>query len=112
MARLIWTEPALRDLDRIAEIIALDKPDAARRLVAKVMRSVERLERFPRSGRKPPETASLPYREVVVPPCRVFYRIARREVFILSVIRGEQLLREEMLEERARDSDVEDGPPE
>jgi len=31
MDRLIWTEPALNDLEAIAEYIALDKPDAARR---------------------------------------------------------------------------------
>ena len=31
MARLIWTEPALTDLEIIAEYIALDKPEAARR---------------------------------------------------------------------------------
>ena len=29
MAEIIWTEPALADLDAIADYIALDKPDAA-----------------------------------------------------------------------------------
>lgn len=33
MAELIWTEPALQDLDAIADYIALDKPEAARQLV-------------------------------------------------------------------------------
>ena len=33
MARLIWTEPALLDLEEIAEYIALDKPSAAKKLV-------------------------------------------------------------------------------
>ena len=32
MARVIWAEPALQDLDVIADYIALDKPDAARRI--------------------------------------------------------------------------------
>ena len=32
MAELIWTEPALSDLDTIADYIALDNPDAARDL--------------------------------------------------------------------------------
>jgi len=35
MAQIIWTEPALSDLDEIAEYIALDKPNAANRLVEK-----------------------------------------------------------------------------
>lgn len=33
MVELIWSEPALQDLDAIADYIALDKPDAARNLV-------------------------------------------------------------------------------
>jgi plasmid stabilization system protein ParE len=30
MAEIIWTEPALSDLDTIADYIALDKPEAQR----------------------------------------------------------------------------------
>ena len=33
MAEVIWAEPALNDLDAIADYIALDNPEAARRLV-------------------------------------------------------------------------------
>jgi plasmid stabilization system protein ParE len=33
MAEVIWAEPALNDLDSIADYIALDNPEAARRLV-------------------------------------------------------------------------------
>jgi plasmid stabilization system protein ParE len=36
MAEMIWTEPALQDLDAIADYIALDNPLAARRLVQRV----------------------------------------------------------------------------
>ena len=96
MARLIWTEPALNDLEIIAEYIALDKPDAARRYVQKVFDAVERLERFPRSGSIPPEIPHLPYRQIVVPPCRIFYRIQKDHLFIVHVMRSEQLLREEI----------------
>jgi len=55
MAQVVWTEPALSDLDAIAEYIALDKPSAAVNLVNKVFSSKDRLEQFPESGRKPPE---------------------------------------------------------
>ncbi len=47
MARLIWTEPALADVEAIADYIALDKPDAAKRYVQQVFAAVERLARFP-----------------------------------------------------------------
>jgi len=39
MAQIIWTEPALSDLDVIAEYIALDKPSAAINLVQRVFSS-------------------------------------------------------------------------
>ena len=97
MARLIWTEPALNDLDAVAEYIALDKPDAARRYVRKVFRAVDRLERFPESGSIPPEIPHLPYRQIVVPPCRIFYRRNDQEVVIVFVMRAEKSLRDEDL---------------
>jgi len=33
MAEVVWTEPALSELDAIADYIALENPDAARELV-------------------------------------------------------------------------------
>ena len=100
MARLIWAEPALNDLEAIAEYIALDKPDAARRYVQRVFQIVERLAQFPNSGSIPPEIPHLPYRQVVVPPCRIFYRTDGQEVLIVFVMRGEQRLVESDLTER------------
>jgi len=99
MARLTWTEPALRDLETIAEYIALDKPEAARAFIRKVFRVAERLAAFPKSGRVPPEIPDLPYREVVVAPCRVFCRIDHQTVLIIHVMRGEKELRQETLDE-------------
>ena len=100
MARLIWTEPALADLDEIAEYIALDDARAAARLVAKVFDRVERLERFPNSGKRPAELADTPYREVVVPPGRIFYRVDGELVYILYIMRSERLLRAWLLASR------------
>ncbi|MDD2241451.1 MAG: type II toxin-antitoxin system RelE/ParE family toxin [Kiritimatiellae bacterium] len=89
MARLIWTEPALADLDAIADYIALDKPDAAVRYVQQVFAAVERLIRFPKSGAKVPETPHLSYRQIVVPPCRIFYRLEGEDILIVFVMRGD-----------------------
>jgi toxin ParE1/3/4 len=100
MARLIWTEPALADLEAIADYMALDKPDAAARHVRQVFKAVERLARFPKSGLRVPELPHLPYRQVIVPPCRIFYRLEGADVLIVFVLRGEQRLREIDLTER------------
>jgi toxin ParE1/3/4 len=100
MARLIWTEPALNDLDAIADYIAFDKPKAATKLVRRVFASVEQLQRFPGAGRVPPELPALAYREIVVPPCRVFYRFDGKTVFVVYVQRGEREFHSEALLER------------
>jgi len=100
MAQIIWTDPALEDLNEIAEYIALDKPSAAKLLVRGVFSKVKRLENFPKSGRKPPELNKTRYREVIIPPCRVFYRIEEEKVFILYVMRSERKLRKFILEAR------------
>ena|SRR6185437_10931478 len=47
MAEVIWAEPALNDLDAIADYIALDNPEAARRLVQKIFEHVDHLESHP-----------------------------------------------------------------
>ena len=40
MAEVIWAEPALNDLDAIADYIALDNPEAAGRLAQKIFEHV------------------------------------------------------------------------
>ena len=90
MAKIVWADPAIQDLDTIAEYIALDKPDAARKLVGRVFAAVERLARFPKLGRPPGELRGLPYRELVVPPCRIFYRVEGQVIYVVHVSRAEQ----------------------
>lgn len=98
--RLIWTEPALLDLDEVAEYIALNNPPAASRYVRKVFDRVEQLEGHPLSGKKPPELSGTPYREIVVAPCRIFYRVEGEAVYILYLMRSERLLRSYLLDQR------------
>ena len=96
MARLvplIWTNPALDELDEIAAWIALDDPAAARRFLVRALKAVERLRRFPDSGRQVPEAPGRTYREVIVGPCRIIYRREGPAVLIVHVSRGERRLR-------------------
>ncbi len=101
MAKIIWSDSALSDLNDIAEYIALDKESAAKKLVRNLFSSIERLEQFPESGRVPAELIDSKYREIIVGPCRVFYRIENdNDVYVVYVMRGERALRRYMLEER------------
>ncbi len=100
MARVIWAEPALSDLEEIAEYIALDDFDAAQRLVQKVFSNADRLGQFPESGRTPPELENSIYQEIITGPCRIFYRSTSKKVTILHVMRSERMLRQYIIEER------------
>jgi len=104
MAQVIWTEPALQDLNEIAEFIALDKVSAANKLVQKVFSTTERLEKFPKSGRKPHELENSRYLELIINPCRIFYRLEKDKLYILYVMRSERTLRNYLLDDRANES--------
>ena len=97
MAEIIWTTPAIDDLNDIAEYIALSNLLSAKKLVKKVFEKVDRLEAFPESGKKPIELSDLNYREVVVNPCRIFYKIENKSVYILHVMKQERDLRKFLL---------------
>ena len=104
MAELIWTEPALQELDAIADYIALDDPQAARKLVQRVFQHVEQLGELPETGSRLPEMRQSRYRQIVEAPCRVIYRYDGSRVFVLYVMRGEMRLRRSRLLKRERDS--------
>ena len=101
MAQVIWTEPALSDLTEIADYIALDKFGAAQQLIRHIFSSVERLERFPETGRVPPELKDSQYRELIISPCRIFYKYHQNKIYILYIIRCERQLRKFLLDHRA-----------
>lgn len=89
MAQIVWSEPALNDLDDIAEFIALSNPQAAGELVSRVFAKVTRLELFPDSGREIAELPELPFHELLVNPCRIFFRQEAEKIYILHVMRQE-----------------------
>jgi plasmid stabilization system protein ParE len=101
MARVIWTEPAVADLDAIADYIAIDNRPAAVALVQNVLAHIEQLAVFPESGSKPPELGrATRYRQIIEPPCRVVYRFDGSAVYILHVMRSQQRLRSGLLAKR------------
>ncbi|USD66312.1 type II toxin-antitoxin system RelE/ParE family toxin [Vibrio sp. SCSIO 43136] len=100
MAQIVWTQPALSDLNDIAEYVAIENTLAAKQLVQSIFNAIERLEAFPESGRTPPELPTLPYREVIVSPCRVFYKYDGNSIYILFVMRQEQDLKRFMLSKK------------
>ena len=97
MAEVIWTEPALMQLEAILEFIALDKPRAARAVAARIVQTTGDLSAFVRLGRPIPEFRHPNFRQVWLRPCWIYYRFEPERAVILHVRRAETLLRMEDL---------------
>ena len=93
-----WSPLALERVEDIAQYIAQDNPDAAARWVVELFATVERLADFPESGRIVPEVGIRRIREVIFGAYRVIYSV-RDKVEILTVRRGNQLLRMSEIED-------------
>ncbi len=90
---LAWTEQAVRDLDAIADFIAIDDAVAAVRWVDELVAAAEPVRHAPRMGRKVPEFARADVREVIHGAYRIVYRIAPERIEVLTVFEGHRLLR-------------------
>ena len=92
MAKVILAGPALAQFESIVEFIALDKPEAARAVVARTFALLDQLERFIQLGRPIPEFRHPGYRQIWIKPCWFYYRISESTVTVLHVRRGEKPL--------------------
>jgi toxin ParE1/3/4 len=102
VAEVVWTEPALSQLEAIVGYIALDKPEAAQAVARRVFAMTDHLESFLRLGRKIPEFPHPHYRQVWIKPCWLYYRIEADGALILHVRRAETLFNpEELMESEA-----------
>ena len=97
MAKVVWSAPALLQLEAIIEFIALDKPGAAKAVAARIIDTTDHLERFLQLGRPIKEFPRKNYRQVWIKPVWLYYRFADLDVYILHVRRAEKPLRIEDL---------------
>jgi len=93
MAKIVWTGPAAREFDELIEYIAQDAPEAATRIAVRIEHHVAQLIEHPKSGSSVPEMPRSSIRQLVEPPCRLFYRVDGETVNILHVLRFERLFR-------------------
>lgn len=90
MARLIWTDRALNDLEEILKRIEKDNPQAALSFAESLFLRVNQLSAFPKSGSSCPEDKSGTYREIVQGKYRVIYRCEDEHdvVYLVAVHQG------------------------
>ncbi|MGK6318126.1 type II toxin-antitoxin system RelE/ParE family toxin [Sphingomonas sp. DT-204] len=85
MRRIIWSEPAIRDLAEIRTYIAHDNPLAAAKTAERLLVAASKLEAFPLRGR----TIGRGLRQLsTVYPYLIRYRVRPDYVEIMSVRHG------------------------
>ncbi len=90
--RIIWSPLAVDRASEIADYIARDKPTAAEKWVNAVFSKVEQLKSSPEIGRIVPEVNNSQFRELLYGNYRIIYRIEKKQISILSVRHGKQIL--------------------
>lgn len=86
MTTVSWTARAQVDLAAIEAFVEADSQHFANVVVRRLIRAVDRLSDFPRSGRAVPEYADPAIREVILSPYRIIYRIVDAQtVHVLTV---------------------------
>lgn len=88
MRKIQWTSLALKDLSNIKVYIQKDKPIAAKQEAGRIKKSLERLARFPESGRKSLDILGV--REVISGNYRIFYQIRNSKIEILRIYHGKR----------------------
>ncbi len=97
--KVVWTERAWERLTEIEAFVARGHPEAAVRLIDKLIARGDSLGRYPDRGRKLPEIPRSGLRELVVDSYRIVYRRRLNRIEVLTVFEGHRLLREDELPE-------------
>ena len=102
---VFWSETAENDLLKIIEYIAQDDPNNALTILEQIKGQVTDRSFFPEKCRIVPELYNQGmtlYREMVISPWRVQYRIADSQVFVLSVLDSRQNIEDILLKRLAQ----------
>jgi plasmid stabilization system protein ParE len=98
---VVWANIAENDLKNIIEYIADDSPPNASRIFKSIKQKASSLCTFPERGRIVTELRDqgiLQYRELVISPWRILYRISEMNVFVLAVLDSRRNIEDVLLE--------------
>ena len=99
--RIEWAEVARRDLLGIVDYLAGRNPGAAAATLEMLQRKASTLRAAPHRGRVIPELHRLQmreYRELIIAPYRLIYRINGHRVLVLGVLDSRRNLEDVLLE--------------
>ena len=83
-----WAPIALKDLEKIIDYLHEPNPKAAKKAFSRIKKRAQTLRTLTTQGRRVPELAEFEfqaYRELLIPPYRLIYRIEEKRVYVLGV---------------------------
>ena len=90
--KIVWSPLAVERASEIVDYIAQDKPLAAEKWIQTVFSKVEQLRLNPEIGRIVPEINDHLFRELIYGNYRIIYHIETKQISILTVRHGKQIL--------------------
>jgi len=103
--KVLWARSAEDDLISIIKFIHSENPIAAKDNLKKIKTKISNLSNLPNRGRIVPELKDegiLQYRELIISPWRVIYRISELNVYVLLVIDSRQNVEDILLQRLVR----------
>ncbi len=99
--QIVWTKSAVSDLEDIIKYIAENNPLTAKNLFTTIKKQVSTLSYSPQRGRYIPELQEqgiFLYRELIISPWRVMYKIHEKTVYIMAIIDSRRNVEDILLE--------------
>ncbi len=81
MKQITWKLSAETRFNNFITLLRIENPEAVDKWKQKIEFNIEKLRNFPKMGK---QTKFLNYREIVIPPFRIFYKILEQEIVITS----------------------------
>jgi len=103
--KVLWTANARKDLEEIIEYIAHDSIETVKKQYEKIKETVKQLSLFPEKGRMIPELVEQnirKYRETIISPWRLMYKVENKIVYVMAVIDGRRNIEDILLKRQLR----------
>lgn len=103
--KIQWTETAKKDLNDIIDYIANDEIEIAMKQYLRIKGSAEKLISFPEQGRVIPELLNeqiYKFRELIITPWRLMYKLENDIIYILAVIDGRRNIEDILMKRQLR----------
>jgi addiction module RelE/StbE family toxin len=90
---IVWSDPAVDDLEAAVTFIAKDSDAYARSLAQLAVDAAESLRKFPNRGHRLPDPKLARFRELTIGSYRLVYLVEKKRVLIVAVLHGHRALR-------------------